>query len=534
MNHHQLIKMLSMYFAAILFSTAAVFADTNDTVTVALNISPSTVNVLESKNGMDIVMQHMHENLMTSDSVNGNLEYSLANTITIMPNGKDIKVTIEKNHTFHTGDPLTAHDVKWSYEQAVHPQNAHFFAASIEEIEDIEIINDHTIIFHYYEPFAPWKENMWIGLCSKKYFEKVGRDEFRKKPVGSGPFRFVSRKVGDHVIMEAHEGYTYPVNVYDKTKTKVIRRKVSRKKVEYKTLKLLTVVDPITRIDMLKTGEVDLIYSILPQDAKQLRSNKHITIKKESNVPSFYALATKPRLFPVMKDQKFQQALAHAINRQEIIDKVFLGEGYPMYMYASKSELGYDPAITIKFDPDKARQLVKESSYKPGDPIILTFTSAVPSSRIIAPIIQNYLKNVGITVTLQQLESTVQETYARNRDNREGHMTLYAWAGGRDPHMRILLTVPSDSLYTAYPGRPSKEILDKLVIQQQRELNPQKRLAILKKIHAILTKEPSSVPLYGLNLIYAMRSRIDYHWTPKAPLPFNLHHIKMKKPTKAP
>lgn len=529
MKHHYLSKSLCIYLVAILFSAATVFADTSDTVTVAINDSPSTVNVLAVQSGMDIVMQHMHENLMTSDSVNGNLEYSLANTITIMPNGKDIKVTIERNHKFHTGDPLTTHDIKWSYEQAVNPQNAHLLAVSLEEIEDIEIINDHTMIFHYYEPFAPWKENMWLGICSKNYFEKVGGSEFRSKPVGSGPFRFVSYKVGESVIMEAYENYTYPVNIYDKTRTTVIQRKVSRKKVDYKTLKFITVQDNISRINMLLTGEVDLIYNILPQNTRKLHSNKNIKVKKESNVPSFYALATKPKLFPVMKDQKFQKALSLAINRKEIIDRVFLGEGYPMYMYASKSELGYNPAIKVPFDPDKARQLVKESSYKPGDPITLTFTNAVESGHIIAPIIQKYLSDVGITVTLQQLEANVQRTYARDRDAREGHMTLYSWPGGRDPHMRILLTVPSDSLYTAYPERPSKEILDKLVIQQQRELDPQKRLAILKKIHAILTKEPSSIPLYGLNQIYAMRTRIDYNWTPKAPLPFNLYRIQMVK-----
>jgi len=230
-----------------------------------------------------------------------------------------------------------------------------------------------------------------------------------------------------------------------------------------------------------------------------------------------------------MADFKFQMALTHAINRQEIVDKVFLGEGYPLYMYASKSELGYDPTIKFDFDPALARKLVKESSYKPGDPIILTFTNAVPSSEIIAPIIQKYLRDVGVTVQLQQLEAGVQATYSRNKDRREGHMTLYAWAGGRDPQTRIVLTVPSDSSYTSYPGRPSKDILDKLVVQQSHEMDPNKRLAILKKIHAILAKEPSSIPLYGLNQIYAMRDRIDYTWTPKSAFPFNLTRTKIIK-----
>ena len=153
----------------------------------------------------------------------------------------------------------------------------------------------------------------------------------------------------------------------------------------------------------------------------------------------------------------------------------------------------------------------------------------MPSSEIIAPIIQKYLKDIGVSVQLQQLEAGVQATYSRNKDRREGHMTLYAWAGGRDPHIRIILTIPSNSSYTSYPGRPSKDILDKLVVQQQTELDPQKRLAALKKIHAIITKEPSSIPLYGLNQIYAMQTRINYNWTPKSAFPFNLQRIKVLK-----
>ncbi|MBW1847707.1 MAG: ABC transporter substrate-binding protein [Deltaproteobacteria bacterium] len=522
-------KALGVFIFITVFTAGAVLPGPNDVVTVALDIDPTTINILETKIGIDIVMQHMHESILSSDPVTGDLEPLLARKITILPNRKDIKVTLEKNHKFHTGEPLTAKDVKWTYEQAVTPENAHLVAASLEEIEDIEIIDDYTLVFHHYEPFAPWPENMWIGICSKNYFEKVGRKKFRTQPVGSGTFKFVSRSIGENVIMEAAEGYTYPENIYNKARTKIIKRKARQKKVDFKTLKFISVRDAITRSAMLETGEADLIYGILPHDAKRLGINKKVKVKKTSNVPSFFALATKPLLYPIMADSKFQRALTHAINRNEIIDKVFLGEGYPMYMYASKSELGYDPSVKFEFNPDKSKKLVKASSYKPGSPIILTFTNAVPSSEIIAPIVQKYLKDIGVTVQLQQLEAGVQATYSRNKDRREGHMTLYAWAGGRDPHIRIILTIPSNSSYTSYPGRPSKDILDKLVVQQQTELDPQKRLAVLKKIHRIVTKEPSSIPLYGLNQIYAMRNRIDYTWTPKSAFPFNLTRIKVLK-----
>ena len=134
-------------------------------------------------------------------------------------------------------------------------------------------------------------------------------------------------------------------------------------------------------------------------------------------------------------------AFTYAINRQEIVDKIFLGEGYPMYMFASRSELGYDPSIVYEFNPDRARELVKKSSYKPGTPIILTYTSAIPNAGLVAATIQNYMKDVGVTIKLQKLEAGLQATYARNRDPREGHMSMYAWAGGRDPSTRLLLTL---------------------------------------------------------------------------------------------
>ena len=78
-----------------------------------------------------------------------------------------------------------------------------------------------------------------------------------------------------------------------------------------------------------------------------------------------------------------------------------------MYMYASKSELGYDPDIFYDYNPEKAKKLLAESAYRPGDPITLTYTSLVPNSRMIAAMVQRYLMKIGMTVRLQQLEAGV-------------------------------------------------------------------------------------------------------------------------------
>jgi len=521
-------KTLAVFFLVLFFTAGAAFAGPDDVVTVALPFDLSTVNVIETRTAVDLMLGAMHENLMDADEVTGEYTENLAEYIKVMPNKKDFKIKLEKGHVFHTGESLTAHDVKWTYEQCADPANSHMQGSTIGEIEEIEVVDDHNLVFHFYQKYAPWRELMWIAICSKKYFEKVGKEKFRTHPVGSGSFRYVSRKIGESITMEAVPNSLYKENVYNKNKTKIIKKKALQKKVDYKTLKLLAISDPITRLSMLQTGEVDLIFNILPRDAVQLKDDQSIVVKKISDVPSFYGMGTRPRQHPLLKDLKLQAALTHAINRQEMIDKIYLGEGFPLYMYAERSELGFDPKIKIEFSPKKARTLLKESSYD-GTPLILSYSSAVPSSSLIATIIQNYLKNIGINVVLQQLEGGTLITYIRKRDPKLGHMFLYAFGGGRDPQYRMMMTVMSDSIYTSYPDRPSAKILDELVLKQAQELNKAKRLAILKKIHAILGKEPSTVPLYGLKQIYAMQDRIDYTWRPKAGWPFELHRVKIVK-----
>ncbi len=502
-------KILILAATGLLMATSLI-AVPKDEVRVALAYEPSTVNVLEMKTGSDIpVILNIHESLMTTDPKTGKrtIKNTLSVSIKVMPNNKSIKIKLRKNAVFHTGDPLTAHDVKFTYEQVVNPKNSNLMASMFDEIEEIEVIDDHNLIFHLYEPFAPWRELMWMGIASKKYYEKVGRERFRKHPVGSGPFKFVKRRSGEYVELAAFKNH--PIF-----------------KIDYKTLRFMVVSDEVTRLAMLETGELDVVSDILPHQLKRLKRNKHVVIKREPTYPSLYGLSCKGDNYPICRDGNFNRAMSHAINRQEIVDRVFLGEGYPLYMYASKSELGYDPDIVYEYDLKRAKQYLSKSKYK-GEPIILTYTSQVPNSRMISAMIQRYLSKVGIKIKLQQLEAGVQATFHRNRDPREGHMTLYSWGYGRDPHVRLALSILSDSDYCSWTSRPNKKEIDALVKKQGREMDQKKRLKLLKQLHHHLRTPSSGAVLFGSNMIYAHSDRVDYNWLPMDTFIFNLHRIKM-------
>ena len=212
----------------------------------------------------------------------------------VMENGKDIKFKLSRDRVFYTGDPVTAHDVKFTYEQCANPSNANLMAAPLDEIEDIEILDDYTFIFRFYEPYAAWRKLLWLGICSKKYYEKVGKEKFGRHPVGSGPFRFVERKIGESITLKADPNYRWRERVpYVDPDTKKEKTKVVERKVDFGTLKFITVPDDVTRMAMLETGELDLISDILPHNVKRLERNKQIIIKRATTAPSLYALAAR-------------------------------------------------------------------------------------------------------------------------------------------------------------------------------------------------------------------------------------------------
>jgi peptide/nickel transport system substrate-binding protein len=506
-------KLFLLMIICLCLAAGSLIARPKDEVRVALAYEPSTVNILEIKTGIDIpVVVNMHESLLGTDPKTGErtIEGSLSESMKVLPDNKSIQFKLRKDAIFHTGDPLTAYDVKFTYEQAANPKNANFMAPVMDEIEEIEVIDDHNLIVHLYEPYAPWRELFWFGIVSKKYYEKVGWEKFRKHPVGSGAFKFVERRSGEYILLEAFADHP-------------------RFKVDYRYLKFLFIPDEVTRMAVLETGEIDLVSDILPHHLKRLKRNKQVVLKRESQVPSMYGIGGRPDNYPIFKDDNFTKALSLAVNRQEIIDRVFLGEGYPLYLYASKSELGYDPDYILEFNPEKARQLVKKSSYKPGDPITLTYTSTVSNSRMIAAMVARYLGKIGVTVKLQQMEAGVQATYLRNRDPREGHMVLYSWAGGRDPDMRLQTSIVSDSDYSSWTTRPQAKELDALIAKQSEEMDEAKRIKILKKIHKIIRSPSIGIILMGTNQIYAHSDRIEYTWIPHSAFPYHLELIKMVK-----
>jgi peptide/nickel transport system substrate-binding protein len=499
---------LFVFFSLTIFWGGTITAQEKGTVRVGFSFDILTPNVVEDKGVTFVIGQTVHQSLMTLDPKTGEYMFELAKSIEVMPNKKDFKVKLKKGVRFHTGDPVTTHDLVFTHEQRLDPENGYVWANLTEEVEEIEIINDYTCIIRFYESYGPWRELMRGAVCSKKYYDNAGKEKFRNHPIGSGPFRFVEYKMDDVVTLEAVDSH--------------------RKNVGFKTLKFVYVPDRITQISMLKTGELDLIFHIPPHEVKGLKQNKNIKIKRGERNPTSNGIGFDQYNYPFMNDFNLRQALRYAVNNRELTEKIFLGEAYPLYQSFGKASMVYDPTLTIEYNPRKAKEFLKKSSYK-GQELLLTYSATMPYATQVVQAIQKYLEDIGVNVKPQQLEGAMLATYTRSRDKRKGHMSLWTYAPSFDPNYKLMLSVLSSGPFTIYHNRPNKEEMDKLVLAQSHEVDLEKRKAILKKINDIMFKDPSSIYLYGINLIYAMRGRIEYTSVPRTDGYFGFPTIKIAK-----
>jgi len=496
-------------FLSVFYFGSALAGET-EVLKVGINDDPTTVSPFEYKGAADeLINQIMFQQLANFNPVTEEWLPELAESFEFLENKSDIRVKIRKGSRFSNGDPVTAHDVLFSWEEHTNPKNASVLAGGYAPIEDIEVVDDYTCIFRFEKPVAHWRNIMAMTIAPQKYFEKVGRDAYRKMPIGSGAYRLIERKIGEKLTFVAVPNH-------------------HKFKPDFKKMVLLVVPDEITRVSMLETGELDLIDRIPSHMYKRLNKNKNLNVKI-TKIPSWFGMAFRGTTDPLMYDIKLKRAFEHAINRQEIVDKIFLGFGFPHHMFADWHELGQDSTVKWEFDPEKARRLVKESSYKPGTVLTLSYSLAIPNASNVAVSIQYYMKNVGVTIKLQQLEFGTYMTYAMKRDKRMGHLDIFTWPGTIDPNWRLILGFRSTGFYTPYNNRPNKKLMDRLVDQQTVITNQKERLAVLKQIHELDYKDPATVPLFGLKMIYAMRKDLDYKYPTLRHYLDHLHTVKILK-----
>jgi peptide/nickel transport system substrate-binding protein len=362
---------------------------------------------METNSGMRIAKYMMWDSLLEIGP-SGEIAPGIAETWNLSPDGLTWTFDLRNGVTFHNGEELAADDVKFSIDRMMAPEAATGDSTlAREQIESVNVVDADTVAIHTKGiqsalPYLLSPHQSVVGIVMPKdYLLNEGgatfeqqRELMERAPIGSGPFRFVSRTAGDSMKFEAVDNHW--------------RRTPAIKQVE-----VLRVSEEATQVSMLQSGEVDVI-TVAPDQAATLESAgmEIRAIENSSEVGLFFpgswreASRTEPA-----GNADVRRALSLAINRQDIIDSVLAG-----YADLKTTPFNTSPATesideahwadwaaqSNEYNPQKARELLAKAGYPDGFELQL-FSYArpgVPGLSQVAEIVAAQWAQVGVTANI--------------------------------------------------------------------------------------------------------------------------------------
>jgi len=410
---------------------------------------------------------------------------SLAESWTASKDGLTVDFVLRKGVRFHNGDPVTADDVKFSFERYKGSAATTLKA----RVAAVEIVDSHHVRFRMKQPWAdfmtfyatPATGAAWI--VPKKYVEHVGEDGFKKAPVGAGPYRFVSFTPGVELVVEANEGYW-------------------RKIPAVKRLVFKSVPDESTRLAMVKRGETDVAYSIRGPNAEEVKRTPGLTLKP--TFPTFtewllFAQQWDPK--SPWSDRRVRRAVNLAIDRKGFSDAEYLGYGKPAPSIIPRDFEFYWPAPAYPFDQARAKQLLAEAGYPKGFDAVEVVTDAVYTAEAEAVI--NGLAAIAIRARLRPLERAA--FYKADQEKQFKHLARIGSAAAGNAATRIEAFVISGG-NRAYGGYPD---IDALFRDQSVEMDRKRREAMLHQIQQIMHERAMFAPIVEPALLTGIGPRVD-------------------------
>jgi len=411
---------------------------------------------------------------------------SLAESWTVSKDGLAYEFVLRKNIVFHNGDPFTAEDVKFTFERYKGAGSKTFK----EKIAGVDVVDPHRVRFRLK---APWPDFMtfyatpatgaaWI--VPKKYTERVGDDGFKRAPVGAGPYKLASITPGIEIVLDAHEKYW--------RKSPAVKRLVWR-----------TVPEDLTRLAMLKRGEVDVVYSMrgpLGEEVKRTAGLKLVpTVISATQWLDFGPLQWDPK--SPFHDRRVRLAAALAFDKNAINQAETLGHSKPT---GSIIPSAFEYALAIQphpYDPAQAKKLLAEAGYPNGFDAGDYACDASYSS--VAEAIANYLAAVGIRTKVRPMERAAFLSAWKDKKTRS---IMQAGAGGQGTAAtRVENYFAKDGTYT-WGSHPDMEDLYQ---QQARELDPKRREALLHQIQKLGHERVMQAPLWELGFLNATGPRVE-------------------------
>lgn len=408
-----------------------------------------------------------------------------------IPDPKTYVFHLHKGIQFSDGRPLTARDVKWSFDSLLQGKIRSTKSAAYRFVDHIDAPDDSTVVFHLKQPWAAllWNVAGGGGMGIVPYGTLT---EATQHPIGSGPFRFVSAEQDKEVIIERNDNYW-------------------GQKAKLDRVRFAVVPDTTTRALELRKGSADIEINALPPDmviALQRESHMNL-LRGPGTVLAYMGLNLRD---PILKDVRVRRAIAYALDPRPYIHYVWRDFARLAASVLPPESWAYDASLRrYPYDPAKARQLLDSAGYKAENGVrfhLAMKTSTEESSRAMAAVFQQQLREVGIALDIRSFEFA---TFFSDIGHGEFQVYSLRWIGGNeDPDIfdyafSTARIIPNGANRQYY----SNPRIDALISQASMELDENARKRDYAQIQQILAEDLPYINLWYFDnvMVYSKRVR---------------------------
>jgi peptide/nickel transport system substrate-binding protein len=452
------------------------------TYAVHISLAPTWLDPAETTGVTSYMLMYALHDAMVKDMPEQLQAPCLAESWSASEDGLSYDFVLRPGVLFHNGEPVTADDVKFSFER--------YRGTSYGLIKDrVATIEVHDPLHISFRLKRPWPDflTFYAGatgagwVVPRKYVEKVGDDGFRKAPIGAGPYRFVSSTAGVEMVMEAFDRYW-------------------RKPPAVKRLVLKVIPDEATRLAALKAGEVDIAYSIRSELAQQLQRIPGLTLKPVI-VRGVFFLYFPEQWEPKSPwhDIRVRRAANLALDRQTINEAITLGQSRITGSTMPDTEFYWPPPPPV-YDPIQAKKLLADAGYPNG--FDAGYYTCDASYANIGEAVLDNLAQIGIRAKLRPLERVA--FIQGNLDKKFKNIVQGASGaiGNVATVMEAFVVKGGSFVHGSYPD------IDELYPLQAVEGDHDKRAAILTRMQQLVVEKAIFAPIWRLAFLNGVGPRI--------------------------
>ncbi|MGF6112967.1 ABC transporter substrate-binding protein [Pseudomonas sp. ADAK2] len=374
-------------------------------------------------------------------------------------------------------------------------------------ITKIDKVDDHTVKFTLKEVDAAFIQNMAMSFASVQSAEyaaqllKEGKAaDINQKPVGTGPFVFKSYQKDSNIRYTGNKDYWKPDDV----------------KIDNLIFAITT--DPSVRMQKLKKNECQITLFPRPADLKALKEDKTLKMPDQAgfnlgyiayNVMDKVKGSNEPN---PLADLRVRQALDMAVNKPQIIDSVYQGAGQLAVNAMPPTQWSYDTTIKdAKYDPEKAKALLKEAGVKEGTEIVLWAMPVQrpynPNAKLMAEMLQSDWKKIGLNVKITSYEWG---EYIKRSKGGENQAMIIGWSGDNgDPDNWLNVLFGCDSLSGNNFSKWCDKKFDGLVKEAKRTTDQGKRTELYKQAQHVLKDAVPMTPIAHSTVYQPMRTTVQ-------------------------